>query len=75
MDCGPYSANSCAFDKSGVILAVACDDGVLRLYNENDGRLENQLKGHEDAIQDVKFDYNSKALVTCSSDASFFVWN
>jgi len=74
MDSGPYAANSCAFDKSGQVLAVACDDGILKLYSEADGRLENQMKGHEDAIQDVKFDNNSKALVTCSSDSSFFVW-
>jgi len=74
MDSGPYSANSCSFDKSGLVVAVACDDGILRLYSEAEGKLENQLRGHEDAIQDVKFDNNSKALVTCSSDCSFFVW-
>ena len=74
MDSGPYAANSCAFDKSGQIIAVACDDGILKLYNESDGKMENQMKGHEDAIQDVKFDNNSRALVTCSSDSSFFVW-
>jgi len=75
MDSGPYSANSLAFDKSGQVIAVACDDGIIRLFNhENGDKAENQLRGHEDAVQDVKFDYNSKALVSCSSDASFFVW-
>lgn len=74
MDSGPYAANSCAFDKNGSIIAVACDDGMLRLYSEAEGKLENQLKGHEDSVQDVKFDNNSRALITCSSDTSFYVW-
>lgn len=33
-DCGPYSANALHFDKSGVNIAVAGDDGLIRLYNE-----------------------------------------
>ena len=71
---GPYSANSCAFDKSGMILAIASDDGYLKLFNESTGKIENNLKGHEDAAQDVIFDYNSKMLISCGSDSTFRVW-
>lgn len=33
-DSGPYSANSVAIDKSGVLLAVASDDQSVKLYND-----------------------------------------
>jgi WD40 repeat protein len=73
-DCGPYAANSCAFDKSGNIIAIASDDGTVKLYGELTMKLENSLKGHEDAVQDVVFDYNSKMMISAGSDSSFRVW-
>lgn len=33
-DAGPYSANSVSIDKSGVILAVASDEGVIKLFDD-----------------------------------------
>ena len=47
---GKYSANSVCFDKSGVIIACADDEGNIKLYNETTGKLEHTLKGHEDAV-------------------------
>jgi len=63
-----------AIDKSGVLLAVASDDQSVKLYNDTTQKLDHTLKGHEDSVQDVAFDYNSKLMVTCSSDATFRVW-
>ncbi len=71
---GKYSANSVSFDKSGVIIACADDEGMIRLYNETTGKLEHTLKGHEDSVQDVKFDFNSKMIISCGSDATLRVW-
>ena len=57
------------------MLAVGGDEKVVRMYNDASGRLESTLKGHDDAILDIKFDYHShKILFTCSSDKSFKVW-
>jgi FOG: WD40 repeat len=53
---------------------VACDDGFVKLFTEANGKLEANLKGHEDCVQDVAFDHNSKMLVSVGSDASFIVW-
>jgi len=53
---------------------VASDDGYIKLLNETNGKQENNLKGHEDAVQDVKFDYNSKMMISCGSDYTFRVW-
>jgi WD40 repeat protein len=63
-----------SIDKSGTLLAVASDDKSIKLYNDSNGKLEHELKGHEDAVQDVSFDYNSKMIVSCGSDATFRVW-
>lgn len=49
MDGGPYSANALSIDKSGKNVAVAGDDGVVRIYGE-DAKLEATLKGHEDSV-------------------------
>ena len=59
-DAGPYASNSVSYCKAGATLAVATDEGMIKLYSESTGKLEHLLKGHEDAVQDVKFDYNSK---------------
>jgi len=74
-DTGPYSANSVCFDKSGTYIAVASDDGNIKILNESNNKIEATLKGHEDAVLDVLFDYNSKLLVSSSADFSFRVWS
>jgi hypothetical protein len=39
-----------AFDKSGTVIAVATDEGLVKLFNDAKNQLENTLKGHEDAV-------------------------
>jgi WD40 repeat protein len=73
-DSGPYSANAVTFDKSSTYLAVASDEGVVKLFNDTTNKLDHTLKGHEDAVQDVIFDFNTKMIVSCGSDSTFRVW-
>ena len=49
-DAGPYASNSVSYCKAGVTLAVATDEGLIKLYSESTGKLEHLLKGHEDAV-------------------------
>jgi WD40 repeat protein len=49
-DAGPYSANAVSIDKSGAIIAVANDEGQIRLFNDQTQKLEHTLKGHEDSV-------------------------
>lgn len=72
--CGKYSANAVSIDKSGVMIACADDEGNIKLFNDTTGKLEHTLKGHEDSVQDVAFDFNSKMIVSCGADATFRVW-
>ena len=53
---------------------MATDEGQIKIFNELSNKLETSLKGHEDAVQSVVFDFNSKMIVSSSSDASFRVW-
>lgn len=33
-DAGPYSSNSVAIDKSGVMIAAATDEGIIKIFND-----------------------------------------
>lgn len=77
LDCGPYSANDIAFDNSCSTIAVACDDSLIRLISDdgNEVKEDSTLKGHTDTVQGVVFDYNSRTLISCSSDSEFKIWS
>ena len=74
LDGGPYSANGISVDKAGKSFAIATDDGSIKIFNEDTTKLETTLKGHEDSVQDVVFDRNSKMIISASSDCTFRVW-
>lgn len=56
------------------MIATATDEGLIKIYNDSTQKLEHTLKGHEDSVQDVKFDFNSKMIVSSGSDCTFRVW-
>ena len=73
-----YSANSCSFDKSGNIIAVACEDNVIRIFDEQDGNgseFAANLTDHKDIVHDIKFDFNSKMIVSCGADNTVRVFS
>ena len=71
-----FSANSCQFDQSGRMVAIACEDCAIRIYNDqsNEDEPENELQEHKDIVHDVKFDFNSKMLISCSADNTFRIY-
>jgi len=85
---GPHPANSVAFDRSGSLVAVASDDGTIKVFNvdtaaaivrgqaeEDASATLNELRGHEEAVQGICFEPTSnRYLVSCSSDTSVRVW-
>lgn len=56
------------------VLAVASDDGRVKLYNAANGEPLAELAGHEDAVQAVAFDRGGQFMVSASSDCTFKVW-
>ena len=75
LDKNSTSANCLTFDKSGVVLAVGYDNGDLRLMNiKNIQNMDTSCPGNEDAILDVMFDTDNKALVSCGADRTFRIF-
>mmetsp|Transcript_3692 Transcript_3692/g.3995 ORF Transcript_3692/g.3995 Transcript_3692/m.3995 type:complete len:622 (-) Transcript_3692:306-2171(-) len=73
-DSGEFSTNAARFDRSGRVIAAATDDGSIKLFNTDKGVIENQLRGHEDAVLDIAFESHNKYLVSAGSDANFKIW-
>jgi sperm-associated antigen 16 protein len=71
---GRHPANRVAFDGSGALLAVASDDGRVRVFDSARGDLVTELAGHEDAVQAAVFDRDGGFLVSCGSDNAFKLW-
>lgn len=82
----PARPRARAVCRAGSILAVASDDGTVKVFNvdlaacaTDDGKASahlNDLRGHDQAVQCVVFEPNSnKYLVTSSSDASYRIWS
>ncbi len=67
IDFGPHSANKLSFDPSGQVLAVAGNDGTIRVYHSKERNKSRNIVAHEDAAQSVLFDRSGDYLVTASS--------
>jgi hypothetical protein len=50
-------------------------DGVVRLWNSDDGRCTTELEGHEGAITDVAVSTDSTDVVSSGEDSVLRVWN
>jgi WD40 repeat protein len=74
LDTGRYPANSVAFDRSGQVLFVASEDASIYCYKLDTGEQVNSLKGHEEGVQDVVYDINSRCLISAGADCTFRVW-
>ena len=72
-----HPCNTAAFDLSGRVVAVACDDSVVRCYDPQSGELLQTMSGHSDAVQCCAFGSSATApsfLITGGSDCTFRTW-
>jgi WD40 repeat protein len=65
---------SLAYSPDGRLLASACADGVIRLWNCQDGRFERALLGHGDAVRAVTWSPDGKYLASGSDDTTVRLW-
>lgn len=61
-------------DSSGLLLATASQDRVLRLYNFATGELLSSMAGHSEMITGVKFNQDGSQVVSVSGDGCIFIW-
>ncbi|QDZ20290.1 WD40 repeat domain-containing protein [Chloropicon primus] len=77
IDVGPHSANKVSLDRSGKVLAVACDDTMIKCFSlKGDSPTELcQLSGHEDSALSVAFDPYGSYAISSGADMTFRVWS
>lgn len=57
------------------LLAAACDDFVIRVYDTTTRRLVRRLAGHSTHVSDLCFSRDGRRLVSASVDATVRVWD
>lgn len=57
------------------VLATACDDGHIRLWEIESGKLLTMLTGHTAAVLDIDVDQKGSRLVSVSKDGTVKMWD
>ena len=68
---GPYPANKLTLDPSGSVVAVASNDGSVRIVTNHGRGGVREMQAHEDACQAVAFDRTGEYLVSAGSGELF----
>jgi len=64
-----------AFSQDGRLLAVACADDSIRLYNTASGHLTGTFTGHKQVVKSVAFSPDGRTLATASDDSTVKLWH
>jgi hypothetical protein len=67
--------NPIAFNPDGGRLAVACDDGLVPVWDCASGRRLLTLRGHSGIVYDVAFDPAGRRIATAGADATIKLWD
>lgn len=67
--------NSAAFSPDGSLLAAACQDYCVRVWDGRTGRLRGTLKGHSNEVQGVAFSPDGTRIASCGRDAEIRLWD
>ncbi len=57
------------------LLAAACDDLVIRMYDVEARRLVRRFRGHTDRISDLQLSADCRWLLSASLDNTVRVWD
>jgi WD40 repeat protein len=72
----PAGVQAVAFSRDGKLLASACDDGYVRIWDAASGRLLGApLRGHRDVVSSVSFSPDGRALASGSYDHRVLIWD
>lgn len=64
-----------AINKDTEVIACACDDNVIRVYDFSAMQVVRIFTGHVDKINDLIFSSDSKWLISCSRDKTIRTWD
>ncbi len=71
----PINVTCGAFSPDGRIVAIGCDDAIVRLFEVQTGRLIEELVGHLSEIRRVTFDQLEDHLVSLAQSGEIRVWS
>src|SRR5262245_17631065 len=57
-----------AFSKDGDLMAIACADKALRVYDWKTGKLKQTLGGHRQRVWSIAFAPDGKSLAACTGE-------
>ncbi len=63
------------YSQDGQMLAVACEDTTVRIYDVGTKKIIGELRGHHDIVYSVNFFPNGDKILSCSRDSSLRIWN
>ena len=64
-----------AFSADSRLIAIACSDGVIRLWNTETATVSRELTGHQKAATAVTFSPDGQLIASGGKDRSIRVWN
>ena len=64
-----------ASSPSGEILATACEDNLIRIWDANSFRLLHNLRGHQGRIESLCYSPDGSTLASASQDGTTRVWD
>lgn len=71
----PSSTNDLTFSPSGHRLMTGDDDNTRKIWNANNGKLINTLKGQKGDVNSVDYSPNGKRAAAASEDRTIRVWD
>ena len=66
---------SCAFSPDGALLATACADKTVKLWQVATGSEVHTLRGHTDRVRCVVFTADGKHIISAGFDMTGRVWD
>lgn len=69
------AAQALAVSSDGNIIATGGEDGTVKTWSANDGKLLQEFRGHTASVNAVSFSPDDSRLASGSSDQSIRVWN
>jgi WD40 repeat protein len=64
-----------SFSNDSRTIAATGIDGIVRLWNVNDGKSLAKYKAHRDAVHDIQFNANSQEMATTGDDGTIKFWS